>query len=387
MKVLIVTRYMGLLGGAENLIKEFSIRLRERSVETAVIALNVSEEIRSLCGDLKFITPARQLPYTFRSTGLFRSLGIIREIALLRRLVKRHAGAFDLINAHNFPAEWVAGQAAKPVVWMCNEVPDFYNNPRPSLALRALRAFGIALDRHMVKRSVDEVVVADAYNAGQVSARYGCRPQVIHYGIEYDFFSSQGDLLRLKEDLGLAGRFVLIQAGMISPQKNQMKSIQALEQLRERIPQIKLVLAGRPQEPYDSMLKEYVHAHGLEEQIIFTGHVSKEKVRDLYHCADLAVFPVLTQGGWLAPFEALSSGTPVIVSTTMGAASVIAEHSLGTVSDDLSGSIREVYEQQESYRRKTQAAAAWVKTHLSWDSFTDRMCEVFQKALERRRQR
>jgi|GEM_PF-3844531 len=50
MIVLIVHRYMSLYGGAENVIKEFSVRLSKLGIENAVISLNISKEIEQLCG-------------------------------------------------------------------------------------------------------------------------------------------------------------------------------------------------------------------------------------------------------------------------------------------------------------------------------------------------
>lgn len=382
MKILIVTRYMGLLGGAENLIKEFVIRLKKRGIGTSVIALNVSEQIRSLCPDTGFITPRRQLPYMFRSTGVVPSLGIVREIYLLRGLVRRHAAGFDLINAHNFPANWVAGGLGRPVVWMCNEVPDFYNNPAPSPAIRLMRSAGIALDRYLVARLVDQLCVADAYNAGRARQRYRHHPRIAAYGIEYDFFAQSCTTEEIVGLYGLDGHFVAVQVGMISPQKDQMKSIQAVESLAKEIPRIKLVLAGRPQEPYDGMLKDYVRRHHLEEQVVFAGHLSKEQVRALYHSAHAAVFPVKTQGGWLAPFEALCCGIPVVTSTTMGAASVLREKKFALVNDDLAQALKMVYNSQKQYRELACQAACWIRDHLSWDNFTDTMVAIFEETLE-----
>ena len=288
-----------------------------------ILTLNISQEVRKICGSLDIVTPKEEFSYEFRSGGFWSSLAIIREIKALRQLAKKHAGEFDVINAHNFPASWVCGGLDKPVAWMCNEVPDFYNNPKPSLAVRLLRSAGIARDRCVVNRDIGNICVADEYNARKVIQRYKRAPVIINYGIDYDFFSRSEDREEAVKKYNLGNFFVLLQVGMLSPEKNQLKSIQALEALRWDIPNIRLILAGRPQSPYDGILRKYIKEEGLEEYIVFTGHITRAQVRGLYQACAIALFPVKSQGGWLAPFEALCAGRPIVTSTTMGAASII----------------------------------------------------------------
>lgn len=381
MKVLIVNRYMGVYGGAETLIKELGCHLNTLGVANRIVTLNISEEVRRICGPLDIVTPKEAFSYEFRSSGFRSSLGIISEINALRQLVKKHAGEFDVINAHNFPASWVCRGLGRPVVWMCNEVPDFYNNPKPSLAVRLLRSAGIMRDARVVNRDIDNICVADEYNARKVIQRYGRQPRIINYGIDYDFFCRPEGVKEAQEKYNLAGSFVLLQAGMISPEKNQLKSIQALEALRGGIPNIRLILAGRPQSPYDQMLKQYISEKKLQEQVIFTGHIAKNEVRGLYHACNIALFPVKSQGGWLAPFEALCAGKPIVTSSTMGASSVISRQGLGLVCDDLVKSVKTIYDNYDSFSAQAKEAGEWVKNNLTWELFTKRMLEVFKEAL------
>lgn len=382
MKVLIVNRYMGMYGGAETVVKELAWHLQYMGVKTAVLTLNISEEVAALCKGLEIITPAHMLPYKFRSVDVISALGIIKEIKLLRALIGRYAAGFDLINAHNFPAHWASSGMKKPIVWMCNEIPDFYNNPGLGWPMKMLRAFGTVVDRHIVNTYIRTICVADEYNARQVDNRYQRKDaKIINYGIECDFFA-QGDQqkineIRINNEEGL----VLLQVGMLSPEKNQLKSIQALEQLQKEFPGIRLVLAGRPQQPYESILRKYVDEKGLNDRVVFAGHITKAQVRGLYHSCKVALFPVKTQGGWLAPFEALCAGKPVIVSSTMGAASVIKREKLGIVSDDLVGSIRAVLSAYSVYAHMASCAREWVRSHLTWERFSREMYSVFSQAL------
>jgi len=380
--VLIINRYMSVYGGAETLVKEAVSRLNALGVTTRILTLNISEEVKKLCLGMDIVIPEEDFAYTFRSQSFWQSLGIVKEIQALRRLVKKHSPEFDVINAHNFPASWVVRGLRKPVVWMCNEVPNFYNNPKPSLAIRLLRNVGISFDKHIVNRDIGFICVADEYNAKKVKQRYRRESEIIHYGVEYDFFSQNAGKEETIQKYNLKNNFVLLQVGMLSPEKNQLKSIRAFEALKGVIPNLKLVLAGRPQNPYAEMLKRYIAGKGLSSDIVFTGHISKQEVRALYHLCNIALFPVKTQGGWLAPFEALCAGKPIVTSTTMGAASLIKRQNIGTVNDDFIASLRGIYNEYNTYLTMAEQARAWVKENITWELFTKKMIKVFEKTLE-----
>lgn len=382
MKVLIVNRYMGIYGGAETVVKELASHLNNLGVKNLIITLNISEEVKKICSSLEVITPQKVFSYRFRSTDFLSSLGIIREIKTLRYLVKKYASGFDLINVHNFPANWAIAGLNKPVVWMCNEIPDFYYNPRPSLAVKLLRKTGIMLDRSIVNKFIGTICAADEFNAQKVISRYGRTPKIIPYGIDYDFFSEDDENNETAKGYGLNKSFVLLQAGMLSPEKNQLESIRVVEKLRNEISGIKLILAGKGGGAYEKMLKDYIEKKGLRDDIIFTGHLSKREVKNLYHICDIALFPVKTQGGWLAPFEALSAGKPAVVSTTMGAASIFKKENLGVVSDDFTGAIKEIYIKYNFYKTIAQKDKEWVKNNLTWELFTKRMLAIYEETLD-----
>lgn len=381
MKVLIVNRYMGIYGGAETVVKELAGHLNNLGVKNLIITLNISEEVKKICGSLEIITPQKVFPYRFRSVDFLSSLGIIKEIRAIRYLVKKHVSDFDLINVHNFPANWAIAGLNKPVVWMCNEIPDFYNNPRPSLAVRLLRKTGVMFDRLIVNRFMNTICAADEFNAQKVISRYGRIPKIIPYGIDYDFFSKDGENNEIAQGYGLNKNFILLQVGMLSPEKNQLESIMVVEKLRNEISGIKLILAGKGGGAYEKILRDYIKKKELGEDIIFTGHLSKAEVRNLYHICDIALFPVKTQGGWLAPFEALSAGKPVVVSSTMGAASIFKKDNLGVVSDDFAGAIKEIHDKYSFYKTMAQRTKEWVRNELTWELFTKRMLAIYEEAL------
>jgi len=257
MKVLIVQPHLTVYGGAETVVVKLANFLKKENIENAVICLSLSEEISKECNGTEFILPEKKHPFKLRSTNFFDSIGVVGEIIALYKLIKKHSKSYDVINLHNFPANWGLIFNRKPNVWMCNEPPDFYNNPSPSFLVKILRTMGITCDRFIVNKFVDLLCVADNYNSDRAKLRYNKNPEIIHYGIDFEFFS-KGNSEWVREKYQLDNKFVLLQAGVISPQKNQLESIKVI---RDKINQLDMVISSAgggtsaiPAFPFESIM-------------------------------------------------------------------------------------------------------------------------------------
>ncbi|HOX40660.1 MAG TPA: glycosyltransferase family 4 protein [bacterium] len=378
MKILLVHPHLNFYGGAELVVDKLSQYLLRNGHECVVATLSVSPEMRKRLSGLEFITSKRSFSDGPKSTSLKGALSLFGEIFELRRLIKAAARNFDVINVHNFPTTWAAAGVGKPVIWMCNEPPDLWNNPNPGLALKIIRVVGGFVDRLIVRRFIVTSVVADENNGANFEKRYGKVPAIDNYGIDYAFFSQGKKNESLIKKYGLSDKFVLIQVGMLTEPKNQLDTLKAFLSVSKKVPRAVLVLAGKGGTDYEQKLISFIESNNISDRVIFTGQVDQGVVRDLYASADLALFPVKTQGGWLSPFEALSAGVPVVVYPTMGAAAVIEKNKLGTVSPDLAKAIMINYRDRKAARERARQSQIWIRDNLIWDNFGGRMVDVFR---------
>jgi glycosyltransferase involved in cell wall biosynthesis len=382
MRVLMVNRGMDIYGGAEIVIVKLANYLAEKGVENALLTTRIVPEMEKdlgsteiiLCGDCQ---KASGLPSRILATAH------IGEMIALHRGVHKHARDFELINVHNYPSELASFLCDVPVVWMCNE-PELY------LSLGILTATGPRivtrvlwkLDRMVTRRYVTRAVVADEFNAERFQRLYHKDPAIINYGIDFDYFSA-GTGAAMAERLGLSDRFIVLHVGMLTPFKNQMASLKVVEELRGKIPDIGLVLAGSDgNAEYARMLREYVQKKNLGKQVLFTGHVDRGTVRDLYHSADVLLHPIGSQGGWLAPFEALCAHTPVVVSPDMTASEIIKKNSIGVVTHDYAGAIQDVHDRPQVHDQIAERGAKYIRENLSWDEYCRKMLELFGEVGE-----
>jgi len=247
---------------------------------------------------------------------------------------------------------------------MCNEVPDLWHRGNTPGFVDRLLNMGRLFDRLIVRSKRPAAVVADTRCAERFEYRYGFSPEIIPYGIDGEFFS-QG-VSTQKPD-----KFCVIQPSMISPSKGQLEVLEAVKRL-----DIGVVFAGyyEPQHPYTAELIQ--RAASLDAH--FTGHINKEDLRELYHTAHVAVFPGKGQGSWLGPFEALATGTPVIVSPNLSCSTIIDAHDLGIVTNNLDNALREVMRNYPRHQQQALKGKEFVLNNLTWDNFGRR----FEEALE-----
>ena len=265
---------------------------------------------------------------------------------------------------------------------MLNEPPNLWSRPNANFILKTLNEIRNRIDKEIIRNSVNIICVGDEFNKERTKERYGKEPKIVYYGVNHDFFS-KGNAERAKKKFNLRNKFVVMQSGMITEQKNQLESVRTIKNAKDKIPNALLILAGDVADKnYKRKIEEFVKENKLGENVLFTGNLDRNDLRDLYSASSAGLFPIGKQGGWLAPFELLCAGVPIIVSEEMGAASIVKKFNLGTVTRDYSKALLEVYNKKREYRKQAKIASKFVKKNFGWNIFTDKMIKAFEDAIE-----
>ena len=111
---------------------------------------------------------------------------------------------------------------------------------------------------------------------------------------------------------GLEGKDFLMYIGRPTPHKNLWRLIEAFSDLKEKRPNLLLVLAGKLDANYKETQKK-VAAKGIEG-VVFTDYISESELRWLYENTKAYVFPSLSEGFGLPGLEAMAHGAPVVSS-------------------------------------------------------------------------
>jgi glycosyltransferase involved in cell wall biosynthesis len=123
----------------------------------------------------------------------------------------------------------------------------------------------------------------------------------------------------------------------IEPRKNLPGLLHAYQQLREKYKRDELlVLAGSKGWLWEEVY-ETVADLNLENQVLFLGRVPSADLVYLYNAARVLVHPSFYEGFGLTPLEAMTCGTPAIVSNTSALPEVVGDAALMINPHDLDG--------------------------------------------------
>lgn len=106
----------------------------------------------------------------------------------------------------------------------------------------------------------------------------------------------------------------LLHAGSPFPHKNIKRLVKAFEKLKDKHPDLKLVLAGK-KEFYFNELEHWLDNRKYSEDVIITGFIPDAELKWLYENAECYVLPSLSEGFGLPGLEAMAHGCPLVSSS------------------------------------------------------------------------
>lgn len=378
-RILIVHNQMKHYGGAESLIVEMCNWLTKKGFKNDILTLSKSKKVEDDLINTEIIIAENDID--LNPPGYKNIKDIFKAIKVFRKKLKEIKDNYDVINFHDFPVTWSLWPRKKPSVWFMNQPPNLWSKPDAGFFYKTLNKLRIKLDKKIVHNGMNEICVLDSANRERAFERYKRKSRIVYCGINHEFFSKGKPNKALKEWSELRGKFIVMFSGQIVPGKNPLGAIKAIEKIKDKIPNLLLVLTGKEDPEYKKQLDEYIKKHKLEryvKYIIFFGE--REKLRNLYKLADVGLFPIGKQGGWIAPFEMVCAGIPVVMSSDMGSSSVAKEHNLAIVTKDYAKAILEIHKNKKEWEKKTKKAGSFVKKNLSWEAYSDRMIRAFKDA-------
>jgi glycosyltransferase involved in cell wall biosynthesis len=98
--------------------------------------------------------------------------------------------------------------------------------------------------------------------------------------------------------------------------KNHVRLIEAFHEVVGEIPDLKLVLTGKKQEAYQSVI-DTIDKFGLQDQVRHLGYVDQEDLQAIYRLATALVMPSMFESVSIPIYEAFQVGTPVAASNIL----------------------------------------------------------------------
>ncbi len=240
---------------------------------------------------------------------------VFASVDALEAGIGQIAGDFDILHTQDCISARAAARArdagaAVQVVRTVHHVDDFTT---PAL---------IDCQHQAIVEPDRLIVVSDDWRA-RLHSDYGVDAEVIHNGVDSSRFGPIPDRVKakLRQDTGLADRFVFLAVGGVEPRKGTVFLFQALAQLAGELaqPPALVIVGGHSFQDYTSYRDAALGQLGelglaLGRDVIQAGTVSDETLHRWYRTADALVFPSLKEGWGLVVLEAMSADLPVVAS-------------------------------------------------------------------------
>lgn len=179
-------------------------------------------------------------------------------------------------------------------------------------------------------------------------------------GIDLNKFNplSKEDKNKLKIEYGFGENdFILFYAGEMSYRKHQDFLIKVLDNIKYKISNIKLLLAGKGDRLAE--YEEMVIKMGLEDKVIFLGF--RKDIHKLLQISDIAVSSSRQEGLPVNVMEAMATGLPLVVSNCRGNRDLVKNDVNGYVIDlddvdNFADSIYKIYSDEVLYNKFSKAS-------------------------------
>ncbi len=189
----------------------------------------------------------------------------------------------------------------------------------------------------------------------------------------------------IKEKYGLNGGDFLLWMGRLTPEKRVDWLIKAFKQIKGRVPNLKLVIAGGTSatDEYVERLKKLT---GNDRRIIFTGYVAGKEKEELFSNALLFILPSYLEGLPIVLLEAMSYRVPCLVSDIEPHKEIISGDIDGFLFQsnsfsDFVGKLGELLKSPEKLKNIGEKARRKVEKEYNWDDVVDRTEKIYQELV------
>jgi len=249
--------------------------------------------------------PAPRNTFWQRLYMLLFPLDLFKTLKWLPRLKE-----YDEIIVHLYPLTWFGYLAKK--LYNVKYTFWYHGITPPHLFPKFYERIYVKLSMLFTKlttRNVDRAVAVSRYAQKEMRRYFGLEGEVIYNKVDLSRFHPAVDGTKVREQHNLGDDPVILFVGALRPVKGVHLLIQAFKLVKQKIPQAKLVIVGRPEHPYYfEQLKRM-----SDKSVIFAGYVPQEMLPSYYAACDVYASCSLWEAHNVTALEAQACGKPIIV--------------------------------------------------------------------------
>lgn len=245
----------------------------------------------------------------------------LRSVAAVVRLIRRQE--FDVVHVHSQEA----GLLGRAVAWLAGARSIVYT-PQVIDIRRAKWHWLYAALECLLARVTDAIISVNESDRERMIG-WGISPHKvvsIPNGIDLSGFHRRGDVLRVRQELGLQpGCPLVMQVGRLTAQKDPVAFVQGAAEVIEACPSAQFVLVGEG--PLEDAVSTRARELGLDGAVHLTGW--RDDATRLMAAADVVTLTSRWEGMPHTLLEAMACSTPVVSTAVNGCTEVVVQGSTG----------------------------------------------------------
>lgn len=370
-KILCITNDFGpRAGGIETFIIGLIERLPKNSVVVYTSSQSGSAEFDRAWKDNFGVEVIRD-----RSKILLPTLRISRNVRSLLKSSGAHIVFFGAAAPLGLLARGLRRAGAKNIVAITHGHEVWWAKLWP---------FSWAIKR--IGKNVDVLTYLGDFTRNAIASALPASTQgkMVHLapGIDTEHFSPKKRNPRVRKELGLEDKRVIVSVGRLVHRKGQDLLIDSLPIIAQKIPDVHLLLVGEG--PYRSELERRSESLGVNNRVTFIGRVQYSELPEYICAGDVFAMPsrsrlagLEVEGLGIVYLEASSCGLPVIGGVSGGAPDAILEGRTGYSVDGRSSSaiaeaaIRLLSDAQYSAEMGLQGRQ-WIIDQWRWEIWAEK---------------
>ena len=374
------------LTGAPRRALDLCTVLRSRGIWVTVIALaqsSASREAEKRGLDVLYVQGADGL-----LSGGGRLLNPLKALAMLGTVLRLNLRLRRELQRLDADILWVRGArgiglyalaarlANVPVVW------DITYEQGSGPVIRILQRLGLAISSLVVAQYK---AAPERIFGSRLARLYAAKIAALTPGINLDRLKSYRARRASRQQS--PSTFTILHVGTITPRKGQLLSLEVVDILQKRMPNLDLrvLFVGGTHDPaYEKKLRQFCDHAELGGMVNFLGW--QDDVPALMVDADMLMLPSVDEGVPNAVQEAMYLGLPVVASSAGGIPDILSHNETGWLIGETdpkvwAGQIEQVIEEPERGARALRRAQEYAEAHFDVEVWGQQYALLIQRAL------
>jgi glycogen(starch) synthase len=285
----------------------------------------------------------------------------------------------DVVHAHDWLVAW-AGDTLKSL-WSVPLVATIHATERGRHGGHLPPGMPAAINavEWWLTYQAREVIACSRFMVREVVEGFELPPEKVHLvpnGVDID-------LWRLPGAEAVERGPLVVAWGRVQYEKGFQVLVRAIQALRQRVPGIHCVIAGRGS--YLPELQTQIDMEGVADLVDLAGFVPDDDLRRILARAGCVVIPSLYEPFGIVALEGMAAGAPTIVARTGGLAEIVEGTGAGLLFEpgshlDLADRIAEVLTDPAKAESMATTAAQLLRDTYTWDAIAASTIEVYGTA-------